>query len=608
MILKKARIQNFKSITDSEEFTIENVTCLVGKNESGKTAILQALAKLDPVAGAESDEAKFNELEFPRMYFADYDEASRPTEVLTTTWELSSEDMAAIEKVVGVGNITSNIITLKKGYKNRLEWTVSLKFEPIVKSLIAGAGLHTEEAKLLSGVTTTSALIDAVNSLTTKSERHNKLIADFKAAFPEGNATLQVNALLYRRLPQFLYFGNYDLMKGEVALDKIAADKKADKLSNSDRIFLALLEMAGTTVEEIQKITRFENLVSKLEAVSNRLSRQIFAYWSQNKHLAIDFRFDAARPDDQPPFDEGYIFRTRIKNNRHGVTVSFDDRSTGFVWFFSFLVWFSKIKTQYPNLIILLDEPGLNLHAKAQADLLRYIKDKLAPSHQVLYTTHSPFLIDPENLLSVRTVEDVTKNEETLGTKVSDNVLSTDRDTIFPLQTALGYDITQTLFVGKNVLLVEGPSDLIYISWASEQLRKRRRTALDKKWTVTPAGSVDKISSFVSLFGGNAIHIAALTDFAHGERGKVQRLKENQLLESGHVFTLDAFSGQPEADIEDMLGRELYIALVSQCYSLKAANKLAKTKPASAPIRVVKEVEDHFRALPATVEEFNHYT
>jgi hypothetical protein len=57
-----------------------------------------------------------------------------------------------------------------------------------------------------------------------------------------------------------------------------------------------------------------------------------------------------------------------------------------------------------------------------------------------------------------------------------------------------------------------------------------------------------------------------------------------------------------------MLGRDLYIALVSQCYSLKAVNKLAKAKPASAPIRVVKEVEDHFRTLPATVEEFNHYT
>jgi predicted ATP-dependent endonuclease of OLD family len=69
MKLQKVRVQNFKSITDTGEFTIENVTCLVGKNESGKTAILQALAKLDPVAGQASSEGMFDELEFPRMSF-----------------------------------------------------------------------------------------------------------------------------------------------------------------------------------------------------------------------------------------------------------------------------------------------------------------------------------------------------------------------------------------------------------------------------------------------------------------------------------------------------------------------------------------------------------
>src|SRR5882762_4200515 len=100
-----------------------------------------------------------------------------------------------------------------------------------------------------------------------------------------------------------------------------------------------------------------------------------------------------------------------------------------------------------------LDEPGLSLHARAQADLLRYINEQLRPYYQVIYTTHSPFMIDADELLSARTVEDVVKKEKQkgeeieilLGTKVSTDVLSTDPDTVSPLHRVLDYEITQTL-------------------------------------------------------------------------------------------------------------------------------------------------------------------
>lgn len=82
----------------------------------------------------------------------------------------------------------------------------------------------------------------------------------------------------------------------------------------------------------------------------------------------------------------------RIYNTKHRVTLPLKNRSKGFLWFFSFLVWFSKIQGKKDtNYILLLDEPGLSLHASAQNDLLRFIEEKLAPEYQVLYTTHSPF-------------------------------------------------------------------------------------------------------------------------------------------------------------------------------------------------------------------------
>ena len=139
-------------------------------------------------------------------------------------------------------------------------------------------------------------------------------------------------------------------------------------------------------------------------------------------------------------------------------------------------------------MLLLLDEPGLSLHGRAQQDLLRYFREQLAPYYQVIYTTHSPFMIDPEALLSVRIVEDVvTSSGEVLGTKVREDVFATESETVFPLQAALGYDITQTLFVGKNVLLVEGPSDFLYLKWFSSELQHQNREGLDRRWVITPS-------------------------------------------------------------------------------------------------------------------------
>src|SRR5262249_53850450 len=136
-------------------------------------------------------------------------------------------------------------------------------------------------------------------------------------------------------LPVFVYFPEYEKMPGRVSINDLVERKNANNLQLRDQIFLALLDLVGTTPEEISGITRLEPLIAKLEAVSLRISREIFTYWSQNRYLKVHFRFDAARPEDPPPFNTGYVFQTRIENTRHGVTVSFDDRSSGFVWFFS---------------------------------------------------------------------------------------------------------------------------------------------------------------------------------------------------------------------------------------------------------------------------------
>ena len=608
MKLVSIRVQNYKCIDDSEEFSVRDLTCLAGKNESGKTALLQALRRLNPV---EDSEKQFNTLmEYPRrrLHDADNDDPSARA-VLTTNWELTDDDLAAAAHLVGSSAIKSQTVTISRGYDNRTAWRMDLDNAQIIPFLASRISDLTESAK--ERILTYSTLADLHTYLSSRQNPTHgeaRLLEHMEQHFPNNNPHSAVRKLLHSRLPRFLYFPTYGTLPGRVPVEHIS-DKVENKtaLAEGEEYFLALLTLAGTDVKALRQTGYFEELKARLEGVSNRLSDEIFQYWTQNRDLSVEFNYDEARPQDPSPFNQGHVFSLRVRNQRHRVTVGFDERSAGFVWFFSFLVWFSQTEQSYGDkLIILLDEPGLNLHGKAQGDLLRYIKEQLLPKYQVLYTTHSPFMIDTDNILSVRTVEDVVINGASTGTKVGDRVLSADADTLFPLRAALGYDITQSLFVGEHSLLVEGPSDMLYLRWFSRQLIARRRVGLDSRWTLTPVGGIGKIGSFNALFAGNELHVAVFTDFHTGDKRKVREWEESGLLEASHLFTANQLTSQEEADIEDMLGRDLYIHLVNRCYGLEGEKELHPTRPDNAPRLVVDEVKQHFRTVAIDALEFDH--
>ncbi|MFW6030015.1 MAG: AAA family ATPase [Halanaerobiales bacterium] len=615
MKLKKVRIRDFKCIEDSEEFSVEDVTCLVGKNEAGKTAILEALYKLNPDIPSQR---KFIDLEYPRSKWRpNMDEVDLPKNALLTIWELEENDIQRVNDFFDINNLfTSNIIRITKGYNNKQLWTVSINEEKLVNKLIKDSNLPAPESNKIRNKKTVKGIIETLNNIDNLTQKQNIFLNKLNKMFKRGDAILAVIDILEEHLPKFLYFDEYYILPGQVALFDFNNRKKNNQLEVEDQVFEALLSLAGTSPESINNINTFERLRASLEAVSNRLSEEIFEYWSQNVHLEVTFSFDHARPNDPPPYNKGYIFRTAIKNRRHKSTVSFDERSSGFVWFFSFLVWFSQVRETYgDNLVILLDEPALNLHARAQEDIIRYINECLRPDYQVIYTTHSPFMVDPDNLKGTRTVEDVVVKEEIrgrtrekfLGTKVSEDILSVDPDTISPLQGALGYNITQTLFIGKYTLLVEGPSDLLYINWFSNKMNDMGRESLDERWTICPVGGIDKVGSFAALFSGNELHISVLVDFQKGQKGKVRSLKESNILKSGHVYSAEMFVDQDEADIEDIIGRDNYISLVNSCYGLNEDN-LIPMEDNDEPERVIEKVEKHMRTVTQpNVPNFNHY-
>ncbi len=609
MRLLKVRVQDFRCVEDSEEYSVAGVTCLVGKNESGKTALLKALHKLNPDDPAKEKFEPAND--YPRRKWRPDSPIPTNPPAITTTWELDDDDMTALEKQFGTSVISDRMFTFTKGYDNVRRFNINTDQATLVKNLMSDVKVAGDERKPLSGSKTTEEAQKTLAAIPSRTPAQENLLQALQQRFPKGGAQAVVEAVA-ARVPIFLYFDEYLTLPGTVSVDDIVARQAQNQLSERDRIFLALLSLAGTTLEKVHGARTFEEFSASLRAVSNQITDQIFKYWSQNKHLDVDIRLDHARPSDPPPFNTGWIFRTRIDNRRHRADTSFDDRSRGFVWFFSFLVWFYQLQQLYgKNLIILLDEPGLSLHARAQADLLRYINEQLRPHYQVVYTTHSPFMIDPDNLLSARTIEDVvvknqTSGEEKLfGTKVGEDVLSTDADTVSPLQRALDYEITQTLFIGRHTLLVEGPSEMLYLKWFSRHLEQVGKAGLDYRWNICVVRGVDRIPGFVSLFRGNRLHIAALVDVQQGNKIKIENARK--ALEDRHLLTMDTYAQQKEADIEDVLGRDFYVGLVHEALDLRVPHQLPAAKPATVPERVVKEVEQHAATLPMYYPPFDHF-
>ena len=179
----------------------------------------------------------------------------------------------------------------------------------------------------------------------------------------------------------------------------------------------------------------------------------------------------------------------------------------------------------------------------------QHFAQEIEPSHQLLFTTHSPFMVPAERLDTVRIVEDRVTSPKpgkwvAEGTSVRSDSLAVDRDTLFPLQGALGYEITQSLFIGKNTLLVEGPGDILFLKALSSALERRKRPGLAPKWTLCPAGGLDKVQPFVSLFSGARLNLAVLTDFAKADQRKIDNLRKTNILEDARILTFASLLGQ----------------------------------------------------------------
>jgi hypothetical protein len=360
-------------------------------------------------------------------------------------------------------------------------------------------------------------------------------------------------------IPYFWYFDEYYLLPTRISIRDLKNPPKDDEML---RISRAFFDLAKIDIDKLLEADDFESYLADLEATANDVTNYIFKYWTTEKDLEIKFEIESVKETKDK------ILHIRIRNTTSRITLPLRNRSKGLNMFFSFVVWFSKVKNMVgDNLVLLLNEPGLSLHASAQADLLRFIED-LSTDHQVIYSTHSPFLINPSRLDRVRTVTDTVE-----GSIISDMILENDPDTLFPLQAAIGFDISQNLFNNKRNLLVEDPADLILLNLMSGTLKSMSRTGLKEGITIMPIGGLEKLATFLLLLKSTKNNIVCLMPTSSVSKTKTKQDTElwDQFINGKSFRFYDQYCQVNQASIEDLFEQnEIALALMS-AYGTKVA-------------------------------------
>lgn len=617
LTLVKAQVWKYKSIEDSTPVALaDDVTVLVGKNESGKTAFLEALHKAMPLGGAKYDYVA----DYPRKDLVRYrpqHEAKNYQKTVELTFRIEKALADKINKevfggaaIIAAGSTFTRDTTIANTSTIGFHLDEAAALAALQKPL--GDLEHKDE--VFAGATTLADVLTKIEGLSLAADSKLATFAALwrgRAIKPNGWGLVNGHiwqTYLSPALPKFLYFDDYKLLEGKINLPTLQQREAAKQLTDADETAQGLLQLAGTTLQELMSDEGYETAKAKLEAIGLNITQKVFEFWKQNQDLDVEFDLKADSKD-VAPYNSGVNLYIRIKNRRHGVTVPFDQRSKGFIWFFSFLVWFDAVQSRAATkdaLILLLDEPGLNLHALAQADFLAYIRE-LSEQHQIIYTTHSPFMVDSARLDDVRVVEDRVKE----GTKITGDLAGSSDESVFPLQAALGYSIAQNLFIAKKNILIEGPADLILLQHMGALLEAGGKQGLGDAILV-PVGGLDKLATFVALLGSNKLKLVVLHDRAGSPHQKLEDLVRQKLIERKRVLDFSMFldPAPAEADIEDLLPADAYIAAFNQAYAKELNGVTLTAADLGSHPRMIERINQWLKAKGITLLKdggFNHY-
>jgi 5S rRNA maturation endonuclease (ribonuclease M5) len=305
----------------------------------------------------------------------------------------------------------------------------------------------------------------------------------------------------------------------------------------------------SATPAQIDKVAQHKKERSiLLQSASTLLTNEFRHWWKQGDYR---FRFEA----------DGDHFRIWVADDRRPEEVELEGRSTGLQWFLSFyLVFLVESKDSHTNCILLLDEPGLSLHPIAQRDLSDFF-DGLAQENRIIYTTHSPFLVDADRLDRVRKVyvapDGTSKATSDLGAGGIPNTQSAG----YAVHAALGLNIAESLLLGCEPIVVEGPSDQHYLTAIKTLLIRNGSIKIGRELVFPPAGGAKGIQAIASVLGGRNGELPfALLDSDEQGSKFAESLRKSLYSDVPHrIQEVGAFVKVSRAEVEDLIPIEVII-------------------------------------------------
>lgn len=405
--------------------------------------------------------------------------------------------------------------------------------------------------------------------------------------------TSDIRQKVLKSLPKFVYYSDYGNLDSEIFLPRVIEDFERTDLTESARAkartLKVLFKYVGLSPEEIYElgndrkviIKKMDNHGREISTEEQDLSDEEIRDWADKKRkrgilltsaateLTKSFKNWWLQGDYIFAFSaDGHHFRINVSDSLRPEPIELEGRSRGLQWFFSFfLVFLVETKEAHSNTILLLDEPGLSLHPIAQYDLAKFFR-KLSLDNQLIYTSHSPFLVDMENLANVKAVY---VDKQTGRTKVSSNLRYDEVDaekSIYPVHAALGLTVSDTLLLGCLPVLVEGVSDQIYLNLIKRFLIGNGKLKYSKEFVFIPTGGVrgmGPVSKLVSSRDDELPFVLVDSDKT-GKEYKKQLTKGRYRDAKEKVLEVADFLGNQDFEIEDLIPSEAMVRTIDRMF------------------------------------------
>lgn len=559
MKILKYKVTNFRSVKDSGWINCDDVTTLVGINEAGKSNLLLALWKLNPASGGDIDILH----DMPVSELSQLRSVADETSFISAEFALSKDTANKISSEVGCVAEDLTTINVTRFYDGHycIEYAngrpTSIKKEEVKET----------------------------------DEEGNERIVSKDVDYANEDLEKQI----LEKLPKFVYYSNYGNLSTKIYMPHVIkwlnnqAVDGIEKNEDQVRTIRVLFEYVNLQPKEILELGRDPKIVAHersrgseptkadiekaekdqeertilLQSAAAKLTKDFREWWKQGDY---NFRFVA----------DGSYFTIWVSDKRRPSEVSLDLRSTGLQWFLSFyLVFLVESQNKHKNAILLLDEAGLTLHPLAQKDLALFFNN-LSNNNQIINTTHSPFIVDTNNIDRCKVVY-VDSDGYTVA---SDNLRqgndALNEKSIYAVHAALGLSVSDILLQGCKSVIVEGPSDQIYLNTFKQILISNKSISPKDEIVFVPSGGVKGIKGVVSIISGKNTELPFVivdsdksgTDCKKSLVGGLYQNAKDRIIEVQDIV------GFAYAEIED---------LVPQKYIIHAFNRM-----------MPREIEDEF--------------